>query len=151
MPLDENRTLELTDLMNKIGYHFDRIELLDEALTHCSLRNERPDKASNERLEFFGDAVLGFIVTKQLLKLNKVSAEGDLTDRRKELVNNSYLEVVADKLLLKSFMNVGRSIPSNAQEPKWMASAALEALVAAIFIDGGECEATSFIRKFVIC
>ncbi len=151
MPLDESRIVKLKELMIRIGYQFERIELLDEALTHSSIKVEQPTKVSNERLEFFGDAVLGFIVTKYLLKNNHGSAQGDLTVKRAELVNNQHLEEVAIKMKLIEFMLKGHSIENNAQSPKGILSDALEALVGAIFIDGGECEAASFIKKFVIC
>jgi ribonuclease-3 len=150
MPLDESRKEKLKDLVICIGYQFERIELLDEALTHSSVKEELPEKVSNERLEFYGDAILGFLVTKHLLKQCRESVQGDLSQKRADLVKNEHLDVVAQEMDLLDFMNKGHSIENNAQKPKWMKSGALEALIAAIFIDGGECEAAAFIRKFVI-
>ena len=149
--LDPDRWGTLQDFMERTGYQFQRVELLDEALTHSSVCGEKSDEVrSNERMEFFGDAVLGFIVTKHLLRRFKEAAEGDLTKKRIESVKNAHLKEVAEKLDIIRYMRVGRSIESNAQRPERMAPAALEAVIAAIFMDGGECDAKTFIERFIL-
>jgi len=151
MSLNADRADKLIEFMSRIGYRFERIELLDQALTHSSVKEDQAfEGVDNERLEFFGDAVLGFIVTKHLMRSFRNLGEGALTEKRKDVVRNDRLETIGQRMDIIGHMSRGRSIANNAQPPKGMASGALEALIAAIFIDGGECEAGAFIRRFVL-
>ncbi len=151
MSLEEDRDKLLERFMNSIGYRFERVELLDQALTHSSVKEDGSlERRDNERLEFFGDAVLNFIVTKKLMHRYREEGEGSLTQRRIELVRNDNLENIGHQLNITDHMAMGGSIARNAQKPKGMASGAVEALIAALFIDGGECDAAAFVERFVM-
>lgn len=125
------------ELEKKINYKFKNKELLKTAFTHKTFAFEAKNPIEfNERLEFLGDSVLGFLVAKELYKSNKYFSEGELTRRRSQLVNNSFLAEKAKKMTLGKFLYLGRgeNIQNGASNPTNLANA-LEALVGAVYLD----------------
>jgi len=124
-------------LEKKINYKFKNKDLLKIALTHKTYAFEAEIPIEyNERLEFFGDSVLNFIVAEQLYKSNKYFSEGELTRRRALFVNNKILADKAKKLNLGDFILFGKGeeIQMGKIKPTNLANA-LEALIGAIYLD----------------
>lgn len=141
------------ELEDKIGYHFKNKELLKEALTHSSYANERRAQhvKYNERLEFLGDAVLSIVVSDYIFKHCPELPEGDLTKLRATLVCERSLFEFAGQINLGSYLLLSRGERHNggAERPS-IVSDAFEALIAAIYIDGGIEPAAKHILNFVI-
>jgi ribonuclease-3 len=144
------------DLPKIIGYEFARRELLQEALTHPSaLVAERRGRRRKlvgrgyERLEFLGDRVLGLVVADLLWRRFEDEPEGDLTRRHTHLVRREALARVAKAIELGPHLVLSRAeaAAGAAGNPGILADAC-EALIAAIFVDGGFAAASSFIRRF---
>jgi ribonuclease III len=130
----------IDELERIIGYTFGNRVLLQEALTHRSFLNEsqEPDVRDNERLEFFGDAVLSFFISQQLLERIPCGSEGDLTKARGALVDEKTLALIAGNMGLGRFLRMGRGEErSGGREKRSLLADAYEALVAAIYLDGG--------------
>jgi ribonuclease III len=130
---------ELLDLAQRLGYRFENLGLLDQALRHSSYAHENPESGvSNERLEFLGDAVLDLTVSTLLLARFPESSEGDLSRARAALVNARQLASLARKLELGTHLLVGRTEERQAgrEKPSLLADA-LEAVLAAVYLDGG--------------
>ena len=128
------------DIETKLGYEFRSKELLEEALRHSSFANEQPDEdlRDNERLEFLGDAVLNLIVGHILMERHPNLKEGDLSRTRANLVNESQLAIIARSLDLGVFIRLGRGeIQTDGREKNSILAGAFEALVAAVYLDGG--------------
>jgi len=123
----------------RVGHTFADRELLEEALTHRSYQNEHPgERSHNERLEFLGDAVLGMIVADALMRLAPFASEGQLTQSRAALVNEESLARIAGYLDLGSALRLGKGEEKNNGRAKSSILAdAVEALVGAVFLDGG--------------
>lgn len=142
---------ELPTLEARIGHHFLQPELLRRALTHSSLANEsRTGAASpqddNEQLEFLGDSVLGFLVAEALVQRFPDHHEGDLSRLKAHLVSAAHLHGVARRLDLGSFLELGRSEEmSGGRAKKTLLVDALEAVIAALYLDGG----TEVVRNFI--
>jgi ribonuclease-3 len=137
--LSPERRDELEDLARRLGHHFENLELLDQALRHSSYAHENPESgASNERLEFLGDAVLDLTVSTLLLAQFPKSSEGDLSRGRAALVNARQLALLARNLGLGAHLLVGRTEErqEGREKPSILADA-LEAVLAAVFLDGG--------------
>lgn len=131
---------ELSSLENELGYQFKDIGLLREALQHSSYVNEQRDPAlqDNERLEFLGDAVLDLVITHILMEHFPTTREGDLSRMRATIVNESQLSSMAQRLNLGLNLLLGRGEAlSNGQEKKSILADALEAVIAAVYLDGG--------------
>ena len=131
---------ELSSLENELGYQFNNIGLLREALQHSSYVNEQrdPDLQDNERLEFLGDAVLDLVITHILMEHFPKTREGDLSRMRASIVNELQLSSVAQNLNLGLHLLLGRGEAlSNGQEKKSILADALEAVIAAVYLDGG--------------
>ena len=147
---------ELSTLEAKIGYRFLHPELLHRALTHSSLANEsRTGTASplddNEQLEFLGDSVLGFLAAEALVQRYPQLHEGDLSRQKAHLVSAAHLHGVARRLDMGTFLELGRSEEmSGGRAKKTLLVDALEALIAAIYLDGGTEAARSFIFTHVM-
>ena len=145
------------DLPKIIGYKFGRRELLQEALTHPSAlaaerrrdRRRKLVKRGYERLEFLGDRVLGLVVADLLWRRFEDEPEGDLTRRHTHLVRREALARVAEAIGLGPHLVLSRAetAAGAAGNPGILADAC-EALVAAIFVDGGFAAASSFVRRF---
>ena len=140
----------LQDFMERLGYRFRNPSLLERALTHSSYANERRNPIpSNERLEFLGDSVLGVVTAVYLFNKEK-GAEGELTRLRAALVCEKALCSYSQKLELGSFLQLGRGEQRSggAARPSILADA-FEAVVAAIFLDGGMESAREFLIPFL--
>jgi ribonuclease-3 len=138
-------------------HHFRRPELLTWALTHRSLAYEtNPESlpnptADNEQLEFVGDAVLGLIVAESLFHRFSASREGELTRLRASLVSRRHLGEVAARIDLGSLLRLGRGEEQSGgrRKPALLANA-LEAVIAALYLDGGLNAARAFIERHII-
>ena len=123
-----------------ISYQFKNSEMLDQALTHKSFINEGGKKhlLHNEKLEFLGDAVLDLVLSEYLMEVFPSDAEGDLSKKRASLVNESTLAQIAQGLALSEKLRLGKGeiISNGKQKPRLLASA-FEALLGAVFLDGG--------------
>jgi ribonuclease III len=131
---------ELSSLENELGYEFKDIGLLREALQHSSYVNEQsdPDLQDNERLEFLGDAVLDLVITHILMNHFLQTREGELSRMRAAIVNESQLAAVAQKLNLGQYLLLGKGEAlSRGEEKSSILADALEAVIAAAYLDGG--------------
>jgi ribonuclease-3 len=138
-------------------YTFKDSWLLRLALTHSSLAYESnpegtPDPGSdNERLEFLGDAVLGMVVAEALYRREPAMREGDLTRLRASLVSSRHLAQVAQRIQLGPMLLLGRGeAHSGGQRKPALLANALEAVIAALFLDGGLVPAREFIHRHII-
>src|SRR5277367_3272233 len=136
-------------------YVFERPDLLERALTHRSLAYETSAEADtttdNEQLEFLGDAVLGLAVAESLFRRFPGSREGELTRLRSSLVSRRHLGEVAARIDLGSLLLLGRGEEQSGgrRKPALLANA-LEAVIAALYLDGGLDAARAFIEKHII-
>ncbi|MBP3415032.1 MAG: ribonuclease III [Clostridia bacterium] len=138
-------------LEERINYHFNNKMYLKMALTHSSYANEERGLKSNERLEFLGDSVLSIIVSQYLFELYKNKQEGDLTELRASLVCEKTLAEFARSIDLGGHLLLGRGEQnSGGRERPSILSDAFEAVIAAIFLDGGMEEAKKFVLSFVV-
>ncbi|HTG82014.1 MAG TPA: ribonuclease III [Geobacteraceae bacterium] len=131
----------LAELEDAIGHRFGNRRLLEEALTHRSFLNESGEKgvADNERLEFFGDAVIDFFLSHLLLEKLPASREGELTKIRASLVGEENLAALARGVGLGRYLRLGRGEgKSGGREKRSILADAYEALVAAVYLDGGD-------------
>lgn len=126
-----------------LGYKFKDVDLLQKAFTHASYSNEHKTD-SNERLEFLGDSVLGFIVADYLYSDKAELNEGEMTKEKQNIVSSCPLSEVIDELDLSRFLLVGESIDKN-KLPKSVLENLCESIIAAIYLDGGIEEARKFI------
>ena len=147
--LSSERIGQLSVLQRRLGYTFDDIELLNTALSHRSYANEGPLKLPhNERLEFLGDAVLGLVLREQYYLELPLANEGELSKILSRLVSASHLAKVARVLELGAYLSLGKGEVSTGGRHKGSLLAnAFEALLGAIFLDGGYSAASIFIRK----
>lgn len=136
----------------KLDYTFKNPELLKNALTHSSYANEHRDKGvkNNERLEFLGDSVLGLICTKYIWNHYKNMPEGELTKLRSAIVCENSLYEFALELELSDDLLLGKGEKSSGggRRPSVL-SDACEAVIAAVYLDGGFDEAEKFIIGFI--
>lgn len=136
----------------KLEYTFQDISLLEHALTHSSYANESHGRCtSNERLEFLGDSVLGMVVADHLFRVCGDMPEGDLTRTRAALVREENLVEVAQKLDLGSYLRLGKGeeLCGGRQRPSIQADA-VEAVLAAVYLDGGIGSARKIIHRFIL-
>ncbi len=140
-----------SDLEERLGHRFEDVGLLEEALTHASLaggrhrRGRRP--RSNERLEFLGDRVLGLVVARLLLERFPGDDEGALGARLSHLVNRETLAEVARDLGLAAWLRLSRGEEgSGGRTNPGILADCLEAVIGALFIDGGLAAAERFVR-----
>ncbi|MEZ4287291.1 MAG: ribonuclease III [Polyangiales bacterium] len=140
------------ELMRKLGHPFADPQILRTALTHKSFRNENPRMApsDNERLEFLGDALLGFVVASMLFKSFGAEDEGKLTRRRAALVSEAGLVPIARALGIGGALRLGRGEEhSGGRDKPRLLSSTFEACIGAICLDGGmEAAATVIQRLF---
>ncbi len=131
---------DLTSLQQTLGLSFNDASLLEQSLVHSSYLNENPDftPVSNERLEFLGDAVLGLIVAGKLYQDSPHLTEGEMTKRRAALVRRETLARIARNIKLGDHLYLGKGEEASGgrQKPTNLA-AALEAVIAAIYLDQG--------------
>ena len=143
----------LEQIERKIGYCFRDKELLKSALMHSSYTNEMhlPKHKCNERLEFLGDAVLELISSEFLFFGNQTTPEGELTRMRASMVCEPSLAFCARELGLGEFLLLGKGEETTGGRKRdSITSDALEALIGAIYLDGGFANAKEFIHKYVL-
>lgn len=141
----------MNPLEERIGYKFRNSLLLAEALTHPSISLERKDYPfDNQRMEFLGDAVLQVIVTDHLYRMFPDFEEGRLTKLRSRLVSRNGLQVLAKKIGLGEFLMMGKGEEaSGGRERASTLADAFEALVGAIYLDGGLEAAARFVMPHI--
>jgi ribonuclease-3 len=128
----------LQALQTRLGYEFRRIELLDEALTHPSFQGEAGRRKCNERMEFLGDRVLGLVIANLLFQKFRREEVGALARRHAALVRREALVQVADELGLAACIRISRGEEdAGGRTNPGLLGDACEALIAAIYLDGG--------------
>lgn len=144
---------KIKEFQNMIGYNFRSEGLLKQALTHSSYANEHHLKrlSDNERLEFLGDAVLEIITSEFLYREHPDWPEGDLTKCRASIVCEQTLAFCTRTLSLGDYLLLGKGENlTGGRERKSILSDALEAIIGAIYLDGGFANAKEFVQKFVL-
>ena len=139
-------------LEEKLGYTFQNRALLENALTHSSCANESRGKLqSNERLEFLGDSILGMVVADHLYRNHPDLPEGVLTRTRAALVCEDSLVIVAEELGLGAYLRLGKGEETGGgrNRPSIRADA-VEAVLAAVYLDGGIGSARKIIQKYIL-
>ncbi len=140
----------MKELEKKIGYEFKDKSLLSLALTHSSYANEKGLKADNERLEFLGDSVLGFITAEYLFSQLSGHHEGELTKLRANAVCEKSLAVFANEIDLGEHVLLGKGeVMTGGRQRPSILSDAFESVIAAIYLDAGMEEAKRFVLRFV--
>lgn len=145
-----------------LRHKFSQPELLTRALTHRSLAHEKkpapidsatPDSrlVDNEQLEFLGDSIVGFLVAEELCRLYPELREGELTRLRAELVSRKHLGQVANRLNLGEYMLLGRGEErSGGRKKTALLANCIEAVIAALYLDGGIGPSRGFILREII-
>ena len=144
----------IKDLEVALGYRFQNITLLQNALTHSSYANERwhDSLKSNERLEFLGDSILGMVVAEYLYRTFPERPEGELTRMRADMVCEQALADIACRLQLGQFLLLGHGEEQcGGRNRASILADAVESIIAATFLDGGMDAAKRLIEKFVLC
>ena len=145
--------MKLEQLEEQIGYRFQDRKLLEQALCHSSYANERHmDRLSNnERLEFLGDAVLELATSEFLFKTYPQMPEGEATRTRASIVCEQTLALCARELGLGKWLRLGKGEElTGGRERDSITSDAMEALLGAIYLDGGFANAKEFVGKFIL-
>lgn len=133
----------LSVLTQRIGYEFTNAEYLQTALTHRSAQSD-----NNERMEFLGDAILSYIVSIELYRRFPEAKEGELSRMRASLVKGETLGKIATEIKLGDFLVMGSGeLKSGGYRRSSTLADALEALIGAIYIDGGLDEASQFVKS----
>ena len=144
----KGRGNDLCAFQQRIGYTFEKKELLEEALTHSSYANESGLLSFNERLEFLGDAVLELVTSEKLYSDYPKLAEGQLTHLRAQLVCKNSLSQWAEEIGLSPLIRIGKSLVKNGPTQSMEADAA-EAVFGAVFLESGYVNAKSVILTFL--
>ena len=149
----------LAELEAALGHQFARPELLVRALTHRSLAHQQAHEGANgstlegdnERLEFLGDAVLGLVVGEALFSLHPEWSEGELTRVRAQLVSRQHMAEVAGEVRLGDHVRLSRGEDrSGLRRKSTVLSNTMEAVIGALFLDGGLEPARNFARRYVM-
>lgn len=151
--MNSERKKELKDFEKILGVRFDRLEILNTALTHSSYANQQNLNYNehNERLEFLGDSVLSMAVSDYLYKKYKTKHEGKLTRMRAGVVCEASLAEIARKLNLSKYLRIGKGEElSGGREKDSMLADACEAVIASIYLDRGFEAAREFILGYLI-
>jgi len=144
----------LSDLEKAIGYRFQNISLLQNALAHSSYANERwhDSLLSNERLEFLGDSILGMTVAEHLYRNFSDRPEGELTRMRADMVCEKTLAAVANRIGLGQYLLLGHGEEQGGgRERASILADAVESVIAACYLDGGFAPAAEFVKTFILC
>jgi ribonuclease III len=131
---------EFPELENRLGYAFRDKKVLLEALTHRSFYHENPDKADayNERLEFLGDSVLGFIIVEYLFSINHNLTESVMAKTKSYVVKEAVLSEVASSISIGQYLRLGKGEEhTGGRTKKSLLADAFEALLGAVYVDGG--------------
>lgn len=141
--------MDITKIEKEIKYEFQDKNLLLKALAHSSYVNERKgNQESNERLEFLGDSVLGLVISRYLYMQHRNSAEGSLTKLRAAIVSEPALTKVAYRLKLGEFIMLGKGEENTGGRKRGsILSDAVEAVIAAVYLDGGYDTAEKFVLE----
>jgi len=131
-----------------LGYRFKDAALLREAVTHASVADDRLQ--SNERMEFLGDAILGFVVCEYLYNAYPELLEGDLTKIKSAVVSRRVCAKISEANNMAELLNLGKGMAGRTGLPSSVAAAVLESLIAAIYLDGGLKEAKDFILRHIV-
>ncbi len=126
-----------------LDYEFDDKQLLDLALTHASIVDNR--EKSNERLEFLGDAVLGLVICEHLFRTYPDLAEGEMTKIKSSVVSRRHCSLAAERLGLGRLLRIGKGMSTRAELPESVTAAVFESVIGAIYLDGGIDAARTFI------
>ena len=140
-PLSHSSAVEAVQAVT--GYRFKSADLLQNALMHASIATSR--LVSNERLEFLGDAILGLVICEEIYHRFPQYLEGELTRIKSVVVSRETCAHVADGLGLVQYLSLGRGITEAENMPSSLAACAYEAVVGAIYLDGGLEPARQFI------
>lgn len=146
---------DLSVLETAIGHRFRNRELLQRALTHSSHVHERSaaestQLADNEQLEFLGDAILGFLISEALVDRLPGYAEGRLSKLKAHMVSAAHLYGVAERLLLGQYLQLGRGEEmSGGRSKRTLLVDALEALIAALYLDAGIDGTREFVQHHI--
>ncbi len=146
---------DLSSLETMIGHEFRNREVLERALTHSSHVHERPagnttPLADNEQLEFLGDAILGFLISEALVEQLPGYSEGRLSKLKAHMVSAAHLYGVAERLHLGQYLQLGRGEEmSGGRSKRTLLVDALEALIAALYLDAGMDRTRQFIKQQV--
>ena len=141
------------ELEEKIRYHFRNPKLMEKALTHSSYSNEHRlgRLENNERLEFLGDAVLEIVTSEFLYRTYPQKPEGELTKLRASMVCEQTLAFCARALDLGSYLLLGKGEDlTGGRERASVTSDAMEAMIGAVYLDGGFANAKEFVHHFVL-
>jgi ribonuclease III len=154
------REREITALETALGYHFRHRSVIEQALTHSShareLESQQPGEGKvrvndNEQLEFLGDAVLSLVTSEELFQRFPKFREGELSKLRAHVVSERHLIRVAEKLELGHYLRLGRGEEkSGGRSKRALLVDALEAVLAAIYLDGGMEPARAFILREIL-
>jgi ribonuclease-3 len=145
--LSDAHLAELQRCERRIGYEFRDKSLLISALTHASGAQHR--LASNERLEFLGDAILGAIVCELLFVQYPDYLEGDLTKVKSVVVSRQTCSKISEALGLQEFLILGKGMTTHPNVPPSLLADVFESLAAAIYLDGGDSAVRDFITRFI--
>ena len=143
----------LKELEKKIGYEFQDFSLLEQAMMHSSYTNEKHMKKHecNERLEFLGDAVLEVVSSEFLFFEHQTMPEGELTKKRASMVCEPALAFCARDIDLGEYLLLGKGEEATGGRKRdSVTSDAMEALIGAIYLDGGFASAKEFIHRFIL-
>ena len=146
-------TIKFSELEKKIGYEFKNFQLLINAMTHSSYANEHhiPYSGNNERLEFLGDAVLEVTSSEFLFHKFQDMPEGELTKKRASLVCEPTLALCAREIPLGDYLLLGKGEEATGGRRRdSIVSDAMEALIGAIYLDGGFANAKEFVHHFIL-
>jgi ribonuclease-3 len=142
----------IKEFQEKTGVNFSNLSLLEQALVHSSYINENPGYTSghNEKLEFLGDAVLGFYVAERLYKDYPDANEGEMTRLRAALVSRNTLARVAKSISLGDFLYLGKGEESSGgRQKKANLAGAVEAIIGAVYLDQGDDVTRDFIMRIL--
>jgi ribonuclease III len=144
---DQPEVSLLKKLQRRIGYQFKDESLLLSALTHASGAEHR--LASNERLEFLGDAILGAVVCELLFHQYPEYLEGDMTRIKSIVVSRQTCAKISESLGMQEFLILGKGMITHPSVPSSLLADVFESLVAAIYLDGGDAAARKFITGVI--
>jgi ribonuclease III len=145
--LENEQQARMDRCEHRLGYRFKNRALLREALTHASGAQHR--LASNERLEFLGDAILGAVVCELLFEQYPEYLEGDLTKIKSAVVSRQSCAKISEALGLQEFLIVGKGMAASPSIPPSLLADVFESLVAAIYLDGGNDASQRFIQQYL--
>ncbi len=138
--MDETTLVALESIL---GHTFQNRETIERAMRHASVCDSRLE--SNERLEFLGDAVLGLLACQRIYELYPGLLEGEMTKIKSTVVSRRTCARLADKLGLADHIEVGKGMQASGELPRSLGAAALEAVIAAVYVDGGLQAARNFL------